>query len=347
MKKLFLLLMSSWLVAAVACSTNDDGVDPENPEDPEVGDTTTTGPEPEAVELSALSVNGNQLVNEAGEPVVLHGVSFGWHNWWGQFWDSRTVKTLAQDWDAEIVRAAMGVEADGGYLDDAATALTKVNTVVEAAVANDIYVIIDWHCHGIQLEAAKEFFGDMATKYKGVKNVIYEIWNEPHSDDSEYTWAEIKAYSEEVIGVIRAIEPDALILVGTPKWSTLGDDVIADPLVGYENIMYVFHFYAASHTQDRRDSAQESVDAGLPIFVSECGSMYSSGDGDINETEWNAWVEWMDERSISWVAWSISAKDETCSMITTDGNYYGSWTDDMIKPWGKMVKDFLNAKAGN
>ncbi|MES1218208.1 MAG: glycoside hydrolase family 5 protein, partial [Bacteroidota bacterium] len=29
-----------------------------------------------------LKVNGTQLVDKNGKPVVLRGVSFGWHNFW-------------------------------------------------------------------------------------------------------------------------------------------------------------------------------------------------------------------------------------------------------------------------
>jgi endoglucanase len=34
-----------------------------------------------------LSVQGLQLVNEKGSPVVLRGMSFGWHNWWPRFYN--------------------------------------------------------------------------------------------------------------------------------------------------------------------------------------------------------------------------------------------------------------------
>ena len=35
-----------------------------------------------SVQVSPLSVQGTQLVNDKGEKVVLHGVSYGWHVWW-------------------------------------------------------------------------------------------------------------------------------------------------------------------------------------------------------------------------------------------------------------------------
>ena len=53
-----------------------------------------------------------------------------------------------------------------------------MEAVIEGAIENDIYVIIDWHSHGIQLEAAKTFFKEMAEKYGKYPHIIYEIFIE-------------------------------------------------------------------------------------------------------------------------------------------------------------------------
>lgn len=139
--------------------------------------------------VSPLSVVGTQLVDEHGDLVSLRGVSFGWHNWWPRFYNANSVKWLKKDWHVNVVRAAMGVEPEDGYLERPAWGMEKVKAVVEAAIAEEIYVIIDWHSHHIHLEEAKEFFVKMATKYGNHPNVIYEIYNEPEDD----TWPEVKA----------------------------------------------------------------------------------------------------------------------------------------------------------
>lgn len=287
-----------------------------------------------------LSVDGTSLVNERGEKVVLKGISYGWHNWWPRFYNASTVEYFAKSWGATVVRAAMGVDPDGAYIQNPEKALECVQTVADAAIDNDIYVIIDWHSHHIRLEEAKEFFSRMATRYKGVPNVIYEIYNEPVDD----SWDEVKAYSVEIIKTIRAIEPNAIVLVGTPHWDQDIHLAADAPITGYNNIMYTLHFYANTHKQSLRDRGDYALGKGLPLFVSECAGMEASGDGAISQEEWSAWLDWMQQNSISWVAWSVSDKDETCSMVTPSASSEGNWKNEDLKEWGKIVRDELKKK---
>src|SRR5881397_1566225 len=115
-------------------------------------------------ENGKLKVRGTQLVNAKGMPVVLHGMSFGWHNWWPRFYTAGTVKWLHDDWKCSVVRAAMGVEPDRGYIKDSAGSVNKIKTVVDAAIKEGIYVIIDWHSHNINLNNIYAFF------YCGIHN---------------------------------------------------------------------------------------------------------------------------------------------------------------------------------
>lgn len=129
--------------------------------------------------VERLSVKGTFLVNEKGEKVVLKGVSMGWHNWWPRFYNASAVKTLKEQWNCTLIRAAMGVEPEGAYLSNPEKALKCVTAVADAAIANDMYVIIGWHSHGLHTEEAKEFFSQITARYKGVPNVIYEIEFDP------------------------------------------------------------------------------------------------------------------------------------------------------------------------
>src|SRR5258705_2855097 len=177
-----------------------------------------------------LRVEGTKLVDKNGKTVVLRGMSFGWHNWWPRFYSEGTVKWLHDDWKCSGVRAAMGVEPDKGYLKDSAGSVANVKTVVDGAIKQGIYVIVDWHSHNIKLNEAKAFFAMMARQYGKYPNLIYEVFNEPDFE----TWPEVKAYSEEVIRTIRSIDPDNIILVGSPRWD---QDILFpanEPIKGYD-----------------------------------------------------------------------------------------------------------------
>ena len=129
--------------------------------------------------------------------------------------------------------------------------------------------------------------------------------------------------------------------MGSPHWDQDLHLVAADPLEGFDNIMYTFHFYAATHGQMLRDRVEAAWNAGVPIFVSECAGMEASGDGPLNVPEWQKWIDLMEKLQISWVNWSISDKNETCSMILPRADKNGGWDESLIKPYGRLVREYV------
>ena len=284
-----------------------------------------------------LKVQGTQLVNVKGEPIALHGMSFGWSCFHPRFYTAGAVHELVKEWNSTVIRASLGIEPAKGYKQDPATQMQLIKTVVDAAIKEDVYVIIDWHSHNINLEEAKTFFRIMATEYHQYPNIIYEIFNEPDNE----TWPEVKTYSESVINVIRAIDNNNIILVGSPRWDQEVQLPAADPIKGFSNLMYTMHFYAGTHKQWLRDRTIEAIRNGLPIFVSECAGMEATGDGPIDHVEWTKFKDWMDEKKISWLAWSVSDKAETCSVLNPTANSNGNWKEPDIKEWGQITKKAL------
>ena len=286
-----------------------------------------------------LKVLGIQLVDEQNNPIVLRGVSFGWHNWHSRFYNSKAVETLAKDWKCSVVRAAIGVGPKNSYLQNPQQAIACAEKIIDAAIENGIYVIVDFHSHRIYLEEAKSFFTHIAEKYRDSPNIIYEIFNEPLDTHS---WEEVKSYSEELIKTIRRISTDNIILIGTPSWCQDLHLAADNPIQGWDNIMYSMHFYAGTHKEWLRNRCDEAMQKGIPIFVSECAGMEASGGGAIDHDEWKNYMEWMEQRNISWVCWSISDKDETCSMLYPSASSTGLWKDKALKEWGKTVKNALH-----
>lgn len=293
-------------------------------------------------ENGALRVEGSTLVNSHGKPVQLKGVSLGWHCMWPKYYNHSVVDYLANEWHADIVRAAIGLDhLEISYEKQPELSLALLDSVAQGAIDNDVYLLVDFHSHANNLALAKEFFTHAAKKYGKLPNTIFEIWNEP----TEVQWSEIKDYANELIPVIRKYAPNSIIIVPTPRWDQNVDDAADDPLVGYTNIMYSLHYYAATHTEYLREKARYALSKGLPLFVSESAGMVHTGDGVLDMDSWEEWLRLADENNLSWIAWSVSDKHETCSMLreNTPGDAK-TWTDANIKPWGLLVKYYLNNK---
>lgn len=285
----------------------------------------------------ALHVSGTQLVDSKIQPVVLRGMSFGWSCFHPRFYTAGAVHTLATDWQCNVIRAALGVEPKNGYKEDSATQIKLIRNVVEACIKEGIYVIIDWHSHNINLKEAKVFFTTMATDYGKYPNIIYELYNEPDYE----SWDSVKIYATELISTIRKIDADNVILVGNPHWDQDIHLVAADPLKNVSNIMYTVHFYAATHKQSLRDRCDSALIKGIPIFISESAGMEASGDGPLNDEEWHRWISWCEQHKISWVVWSVSDKDETCSVLQKSASSDGGWKEEDLKESGIKSRDFI------
>jgi len=288
-----------------------------------------------------LQVAGNRIVGQDGQPVSLAGISFGWSQWEAaRFYNAGTVDWLKQDWHAQIVRAALGLHREpGSYLQKPAANEARVTKVVDAAIAADLYVIIDWHDHHAHehTDLAVAFFSEMARRYGDRPNVIYEIFNEPE----RISWrGDIKPYAEKVIAAIRAIDPDNLIVVGTPVWSQDVDIAAADPIQD-PNVAYTLHFYAGSHKQKLRDKAAKALAAGAALFVTEWGTCDASGDGPIDDASVRVWMDFIRANQLSHCNWAVYDKRETAALLLRRASAKGRWTEKDLSPSGKYVRDLV------
>lgn len=294
----------------------------------------------------ALSVKGNQIVDQHGKAVSFAGPSLFWSNkgWGGEkFYNAETVRYAVQEWNAGIIRAAIGTEKNGGYEADPEGNIAKAERVIEAAVDQGIYVIIDWHAHHAEKNpaAAEEFFTHMAKKYGHLPNVIYEIYNEPLANTD---WSKvIKPYSEKLIAQIRSIDPDNLIVVGTQTWSQDVDKAADDPIKGFENLVYTLHFYAGTHRQALRDKAKYALDKGLALMVTEWGTVNANGDGDVDKEETQRWIAFMREHNLSHCNWALNDKKEGASILKPGTKPDGNWSDKDLTASGLFVKDLVRS----
>lgn len=254
-----------------------------------------------------LSVDGNRVVDKDGKPFQMKGFSLFWSQWSGDFYIPETVQ-VHKKLGASVVRAAMGVEM-GGYLTNPKEQ-DKIETIVRAAIEEDIYVIIDWHAHGNYQKEAKAFFIKMAQKYGNTPHVIFELWNEPVFQ----SWEEVKAYSQDVVDAIRAVGARNLVIVGSPSWSQRVDQAAADPVFDH-NVAYTIHFYAATHGQWLRDRVAQALRDGIAIVATEWGTCDASGNGRIDLEESERWLTFLAANDIGWANWSWFDKNESASAL--------------------------------
>ena len=299
-----------------------------------------------------LHVEDGVLVDAEGETVQLTGVSSHGLSWYPEYVTADSIKALRDNWGINVIRLAMYTSDYNGYCvagEEIQSVLKdNIDEAVTAATENDMYVIIDWHIlnDGNPNEyksQAIQFFGEIVRKYEDNENVIYEICNEPNGDT---TWEDIKKYANEVIPVIRNVDEDALILVGTPSYSSDLDSVLEAPL-DFDNIMYTYHFYAGTHKSSARNSLTNALDAGLPVFISEYGLVSADGDGTVDTKEAEKWIDILKEYNLSSCIWNLSNKAEGSALISADCDKTADFEYEELSEQGQYFFDLLQNNKSN
>nr|ABI94085.1 endo-beta-1,4-glucanase [uncultured bacterium] len=306
----------------------------------------------------ALAVANGTLVDQNDQPFQLrgmstHGLSFNEEGVpFKDYVSYETFRTLRDDWGANCVRLAMYTENYMGYCSGGNQEELKniIRRGVQAASDLGMYVIVDWHIlengnpTAVEWQAS-DFFSQMSNEFRNRDNVLYEICNEPNAGTD---WWTIKGYAERIIPVIRANDPNAIVIVGTPTWSQDIDQAAANPLQGSsgQNILYALHFYADTHKQWLRDRLNTVLDAGLPVFISEFGTCDSSGNGGYNPWEAQQWIDLANRRNVSWMNWSLCLKNETASAIQPWCKKLSDWETWELTESGNWVRNQMRAAAG-
>lgn len=302
-----------------------------------------------------------------GAEVQVRGMSLYWslQPQAVEYWSEEGIATMVKDMKIQLVRAAMATgdedwwgcknfgECDKdptghmrGYAVDKEYQTNLMKTVVEAAIKQDIYVIIDWHSHkaNTQTESSKEFFAEMAKTYGQYDHVIFELFNEPEKQ----SWSEVKNYANQVIPEIRKYS-DNLIIVGNPEWDQNPQQAIGNEVTDSKNnTAYALHYYAMSHNATGNNSwggpsegarGLEAMKAGLSIFISEWGTGTADGKGTPGQSQNQAWQDYADKYKLSWANWSASHISEGTAAFAGGSNK----NNLQYSSSGNMVKGFLDS----
>jgi endoglucanase len=263
--------------------------------------------------------------------------------------NDKSLDALAADWKADVLRVSMYIQ-EGGYQTNPRKFTDLVHAIIEKATARGLYVVVDWHMLDpgdpfYNLARAKTFFAEIARVHKNKANILYEVANEPNG----VNWDRIKDYHEQIIPVIRSRDANAIILLGTRGWSSLGisdganENEIVNHPVNATNVMYTFHFYAASHGAAYLNALSRAADK-LPMFVTEFGTQNYTGNGPNDFVQAQKYLDLMAQKKISWMNWNYSDDNRSGAVFKLgtcpNGNFAGT---SALKPAGEWVREHLRA----
>lgn len=298
-----------------------------------------------------LQVKDGTICDSSGTVVSLMGPSLFWSCSAEAWWNKETVNYLVSEYNIQIIRLPVSIApSDGKPWDGDATwnkynyyhrpDYTKklVDEVMKAAIENDIYVIIDFHEHYAEhwVNLSKEFFSYVANKWGNYPNVMYEIFNEPKTDNET-----VINYAKEIIPVVRNIDSKNIIIVGSTQYSREPHNVTAAG-IGHSNIAYTWHGYIEwGHQTDWKEHPEWATD--IPIIVTEWGLNWDKNDGGL--------INIYKEKSLINCFWSVNNKggdDEKWSILKSDCYKISNWADSELTENGAyllgITKDWINYK---
>lgn len=278
--------------------------------------TTTPPLPPTSPAIGRLHVEGNKIVNDQGDQVILKGVNIADPEHLNTKENTRpgvsahsVAMNAVNEYNAKVIRLPIlpgspkyptegwfGPENGGedyfnNHIDPLVTTLTSQN----------IYVIIDLHYISDYLKLKNkvlDFWEFMAPKYKDNPYVIYELMNEPILPDDWNTFKRVIA--QPGVDMIRKHAPETLIIVGSPYWSSHLQDISSNP-VEANNIIYTAHIYSNQRESTWEKNYGEVMDK-YPVMVTEWGFEKGGVEGGTQDFG-IPFMNFLKKRNLSWTAW--------------------------------------------
>jgi hypothetical protein len=268
-----------------------------------------------------LTVQGNQLLAD-GVPVRLRGLALGDST---QARAGRPISDLAvcaDQWHANVVRLAV-VPSD--FRDRTSQCLAALDRDVQAALAQGMWVIIDWHVVGwpdgwsewpemiTDWSLCRTFWTVMRDIYGSDGRIVFELWNEPLSsfawgDPNDATWPEQRARFAQLVDLIRRSSANVIICSG--DWNSFDlRGIRAHPIPG-GNIAYAWHVYPIEGRADvpRWSAMLDDLDGVAPVIVTEWGFSADPKDADEHfhgtaASFGDPLVAFLNQRGLHWTSW--------------------------------------------
>ncbi len=300
----------------------------------------TEAPEPVLAKAGGPSEHGQLRVEDGvlkdanGNPFQLRGMSTHGIGWFPDYINAGAMEDI-KNHGGNVFRIAMYTQADSGYIYDPDRNMQLVEKGIELAKAADLYVIVDWHIlddgdPNIHIDKATTFFDTVASNHANDPAILYELCNEPNNTG----WDAIERYAYTACSVVRQRSPQAVLILGTPDYSSKLQAPMDEPFPQADNLMYAFHYYAGEH-QDF-SALQNAVDRHLPVFVSEWGIGKDNSGSPALDAGRN-FVDYLNANGISWCAWSLCNKDEVYSVLRPDCSKLSGWEESDFTDVGKLI----------
>jgi hypothetical protein len=226
----------------------------------------------------------------------------------------------------------------------AADYVSKVlKPAVDYATSKNLYVIIDHHqidnaTTGNSAADATTFWTDVAPKFAGYNNVIYEPFNEPI--DGSASWATFKPVVHGWIATIRGAGANNLIIVPSMSYDQHPGDAASSPPTG-TNLVYTAHIYPGNWSTSFQTQVATAV-AKAPVFITEWGYVLNGSDKNLGTSSatWGTDFEAkVDSYGASWTAW---VTDNSWTP-----NLFSNSTFTSLSDFGTVTKNWLAAKASS
>ncbi|MEO6601545.1 MAG: cellulase family glycosylhydrolase [Polyangiaceae bacterium] len=308
--------------------------------------------------------NGATVCTAAGEAHLFHGIARPSLEWdpYGEWNNSQGIPRSDFDamaaWHANVVRIALNQDF---WLANATLHDPNYQKTVDDAVRNaeaaGMDVILDLHWsdrgdltasqaggmqntpgHADQQPMAdvnsKQFWLEVATKYKGDGHVLFELYNEPYG----ITWptwlngGTVKEYQavgmQQLYDTVRGAGADNVVIAGGLSYAFDLSQAREYLIQGY-NVMYATHPYYPQNPISAWDTkfgylAAQDI---APVIATEFGDTKTACTGDW-DTQLTAYA---DARQISWTAWAWWAGDCHFPSLISDWDYTPTVQGAVIK----------------
>lgn len=219
--------------------------------------------------------------------------------------------------------------------------LNRIKQVVDSALNNGLYAIINMHHHEALFEDPDGQKDRFLAQWKQISaffkdypdSLLFELLNEPNGNIMPEKW---NIFAADALSTIRQDNPERIVLVATPEWGGLGGLPYLE-LPDDENIILTVHYYNPFHfTHQGASWVGEEADDWLgtkwndsetereivqndfaplkafeeknhvPVHIGEFGS-YSTADIK-SRGKWTTYISrYLETLNWSWAYWEFSA----------------------------------------